>query len=172
MNNNTGICTRGGDAITIGWLAFQDMRIKQKLIDAQYFGTACPSRASELQAIMALRASNTILEKNMRIIRKNVGLLSNFVYRFGEFFEWVAPRAGAIAYIRFKGPLTAEELGDELAKAGISIKPAYCFLDDVDTDNDGFFRVGFGESIMPAALDALIRFVEQHEDEWKVKSRL
>jgi aspartate/methionine/tyrosine aminotransferase len=39
----------GGCGITIGWLALQDMDIKQKVIDRQYFGTACPSRASEIQ---------------------------------------------------------------------------------------------------------------------------
>ena len=43
----------GGCGITIGWLAFQDLALKQRLVDVQYFGTASPSRASELQAISA-----------------------------------------------------------------------------------------------------------------------
>ena len=60
----------GGCGITIGWLAFQDLGIKQALVDVQYFGTACPGRATEIQAIMTLRASDTILEKNLGIIRK------------------------------------------------------------------------------------------------------
>ena len=30
----------GACGVTIGWLAFQDMSIKQKLVDVQYFGTA------------------------------------------------------------------------------------------------------------------------------------
>ena len=40
----------GGCGITIGWLALQDLDLKQRLVDVQYFGTASPSRASELQA--------------------------------------------------------------------------------------------------------------------------
>ena len=40
----------GGCGITIGWLALQDLEMKQQLVDVQYFGTACPARASELQA--------------------------------------------------------------------------------------------------------------------------
>ena len=51
----------GACGVTIGWLAFQDLSMKQALVDVQYFGTACPSRASELQAIMVLRASDRIL---------------------------------------------------------------------------------------------------------------
>lgn len=65
----------GGCGITIGWLALQDLNVKQQLIDVQYFGTACPGRAAELQAIMTLRASDAILEKNLAIIRRNLDLL-------------------------------------------------------------------------------------------------
>ena len=54
----------GGCGITIGWVALQDLELKQKLIDVQYFGTACPSRASEIQALMVLRASDEILARN------------------------------------------------------------------------------------------------------------
>ena len=48
----------------------------------QYFGTACPGRASELQALMVLRASEQILEKNLLIIRRNLGLLDGFIARY------------------------------------------------------------------------------------------
>ena len=161
----------GGCGITIGWLAFQDLSIKQQLIDVQYFGTACPSRASELQAIMTLRASDAILEKNLTIIRHNLRLLTQFIERYSDLFEWVPPKAGAIAFIKFKGPMTSEELGQELAGAGIGIKPAYCFTDVVTEDID-YFRVGFGEEIMPRALDALTAFVEERKDAWRTRSRL
>jgi aspartate/methionine/tyrosine aminotransferase len=176
--------------ITIGWLAFQDLGIKQSLLDVQYFGTACPSRASEIQAIMVLRASDAILEKNIAIIRHNFGLLEKFMERHSDLFEWVRPKAGtrncagmeyaktnlllnvgAIAFIKFKGPLSSEELGAQLAGAGISIKPAYIFS-DVVTENNDYFRVGYGEEKMPKALDALEQFVEEHKQSWEKKSRL
>ena len=34
----------GGCGITIGWLAFQELGLRQRFVDVQYFGTACPSR--------------------------------------------------------------------------------------------------------------------------------
>jgi hypothetical protein len=52
---------------------------------------------------MVLRASEPILEKNLRIIRHNLGLVEAFVARFGDLFEWVRPKAGAVAFIKFTG---------------------------------------------------------------------
>jgi hypothetical protein len=55
-------------------------------------------------------------------------------------------QAGAVAFIKFKGPLTSEEFGSQLAEAGISIKPAYCFTDSV-TEEKGFCQRGAGTKI-------------------------
>ena len=150
----------GACGVTIGWLAFQDLQIKQKLTDAQYFGTACPARSSEIQAMMVLRSSEKILAKNMKIINANVCSLSKFVAKYSEFFSWVKPVAGAIAFIKCE-VMTSDELGKELAARGIGIKPCYCFTDEVTVDNEGYFRVGFGEEVkFPIALKALEEFVE------------
>lgn len=121
--------------------------------------------------MMVLRASDAILAKNMAIIRRNMALLDAFVARYADLFEWVRPKAGAIAFLRFRGPWTSEVLGARLAAAGIGIKPAYCFTDVVTPGND-FFRVGYGETTLPAALEALTAFVEAHKGAWKARSRL
>jgi len=156
----------GAGGVAIGWLAFQDLSVRQKLVDVQYFNTACPSRASEIQAVMVLRASDTILAKNLSIIRHNLEVLESFMTRYSDFFDWVRPRAGAIAALKFKGSLSSEELGAQLVAAGIGVKPAYCVSDYIDADND-FFRVGFGELVAPDALQALEVFVEEHRKSWK-----
>jgi len=155
----------GACGITIGWLALQDLDLKQKLVDIQYFGTACPSRASEIQAIMTLRASDTILKKNLTIIKKNLQLLDTFIEKYSDLFEWVRPTASTVGFVKFKGPLTSEELGEQLAQAGVSIKPAYVFMDDVSEYKD-YFRISFGESVMPRTLQALTDFVEQRKCAW------
>lgn len=165
----------GGCGITIGWLALRDLQVRQQLVDVQYFNTACPSRASEIQAIMTLRASDTILRKNIEIIRRNKALLDRFFSDYPDLFQWCRPNAGAIAFVKFKGPLTSEELGDELAAAGIGIKPAYCFADELIAagchDYDDFFRIGFGEEKFPQALEALQVFVEEHKEGWGVANK-
>jgi len=161
----------GGCGICIGWVATQDVQLLERMADLQYFGTACPSRASELQALMVLRAHERIVERNMDIIRANLALLTQFMADYEEFFHWIPPTAGAIAALRFQGPLSSRELGDALAANGIGIKPAYCFqnVDDSDTidpDKD-YFRVGFGEANIPSALEAFRRFVEENKVEWR-----
>ena len=160
----------GACGVTIGWLAFQDLSIRQRLVDVQYFGSACPSRASELQALMVLRASEAILAKNLNLIRRNFVLLEALMGKHAQWLEWVRPTAGAIAFVRFKGPLSSNELGEQLAAVGIGIKPAYCFTDVVTKEKD-YFRVGYGEESTPAALAALDAFLEAHEQEWAVRTR-
>ena len=93
-------------------------------------------------------------------------LLREFMRTYSDLFEWVEPKAGAVAFVRFRGPLTTTELGEEMAKAGISMKPAYCFTSGPITNKNDLFRIGFGESAMPSALDAFKQFVERHRQSW------
>ena len=158
----------GACGVTVGWVASRDRDLIDAVADAQYFGTACPARSSELQALMVLRASDVILQRNLAIARRNKGLLEAFMARHGDLFTWVPPRAGAIAALRFLGPMTSAALGEALASEGIAIKPAYCFAGDGEVAaEDDYFRVGFGEETVPAALEALGRFVEAREAAWR-----
>jgi hypothetical protein len=82
----------GGCGIPIGWLAAQDLELLEWIQDWQYFGTACPSRASELQAIMCLRASDIILERSLTIIRHNKTLLERFMKEHRDCLRGFRPR--------------------------------------------------------------------------------
>jgi len=157
----------GACGVTIGWLVCQDLSMMEEIWNCQYFGTACMSRASEIQAIMVLRASEIILKDRTSIIRQNKALLQDVIeIRYPDLFEWQRPNAGAIAFVRFKGPLTTIELGDLLASRGISIKPAYCFTEITTPDID-YFRVGFGERKMPLALEKFVEIIEEYKDIWR-----
>lgn len=158
----------GGCGISIGWLACSDSSMIQKLVDIQYFGTACCSRASEIQARMVLAASDDILEDRRNIILKNKALLQEFIEdKYPEWFGWRRPNAGAIAFVEFKGPFTSDELGNCLREASISIKPTYCFIDNVTPALESYFRVGFGEAKFPMTLEALDKFVQANESAWR-----
>jgi aspartate/methionine/tyrosine aminotransferase len=89
----------GAGGVAIGWLAFQDLKLRPRLVDVQYFSTACASRASEVQALMVLRASEPILAKNRAIVRANLALLDDFLATHADLFSWVRPRAGAIGIL-------------------------------------------------------------------------
>jgi len=157
----------GACGTTVGWIATRSPELMQQLHQIQYFGTACSSRASELQAVMVLRASDQILDRNLKIIRSNVQLLEAFMNRQQRWFTWVKPSAGAICAIRFKGPLTSEQFAQLLAKdALIGVKPAYCFSKIVTEEVD-YFRVGFGETSFRESIQKLEEFVLRREAEWE-----
>ena len=91
--------------------------------------------------------------------------MDQFIKKYSDFFEWIRPNAGAICYMKFKGPLSSDELGAELGKVGISIKPSYVFSENSTYDSD-YFRVGFGEKVFPKALEVLTQFVEENKNMW------
>ena len=163
----------GACGITIGWMACQNPIMMDQLWNCHYFGTACMSRASELQARMVLRVSDRILQDRLITIRHNKGLLQKIIEQdYPDLLEWQRPTAGAICFCKFKGPLTSLELGNILATRGISIKPAYCFMDDDEQQNDNddlasYFRIGYGERCIPQALEAFVAVLEEHKDEWR-----
>lgn len=164
----------GACGVTIGWLACQDLSMVQRLVDVQYFGTACVSRASEIQARMVLGASDAILKERREIILRNKALLMGFVEKYSEFFSVKEPNAGAISFVKFK-LFPSHVLGEQLASNGISIKPHYCFADVDDEAREAnqypseayHFRVGFGELDFPSKLDALAKFVDRRADGWR-----
>ena len=164
----------GACGISLGWCVSPDKALLQAVWNCQYFGTACPARAAELQAIMVLRASDAILANRLEIIRHNKALLQKVIERdYPDLLDWIRPNAGAICFVRFKGPLSSAQLGTLLAQRGISIKPTYCFVghdavtSDLEEDLASYFRVGFGERHMPLALDAFVAVMEEFKDEWR-----
>jgi len=159
----------GACGVSIGWVATQDITLLDTISDLQYFGSACPSRASEIQALMVLKSSDWILDRNIKIIRRNKKLLEEFMTKYSDYFMWVPPRAGAIAAIRFLGPYSSSQLGIELANQGIGIKPSFCFADGDVPESLDYFRVGFGEEKASLALEALGTFVEERKSSWILK---
>ena len=154
----------GACGITVGWLVCANLDMIDRLWNCQYFGTACIGRATELQAMMVLRASERILQDRISVIRSNKLLLQKVIEEdYPDLLEWVRPNAGAIAFVKFKGGMTSLELGKLLADRNISIKPAYCFAGEQAERMgiESFFRVGFGERIMPEALRAFVQVLEE-----------
>jgi hypothetical protein len=83
--------------VTIGWLALQDTALRQACIDVQYFGSARPGRASELQAIMTLRASDAILKKTSQLSRTIYSCWTVFLRVILTSFSGCGPPLGPLA---------------------------------------------------------------------------
>ncbi|PCJ48443.1 MAG: hypothetical protein COA74_08590 [Gammaproteobacteria bacterium] len=155
----------GAGGTGIGWVVCQDKSICRKLLKAQHIYAVCFSRAGEIQAMMALRGSDTIIGKNMQIIDDNLKLLEDYFDVNNDLFQWVTPRAGGTGFVKFKGPVTANELAEKLLEQEILVFPPSIF--DCDENLSQYFRIGFSRATMPAALDAFKLFIDTQRPLWK-----
>ncbi|MDG1995356.1 MAG: pyridoxal phosphate-dependent aminotransferase [Emcibacteraceae bacterium] len=154
----------GAGGCCIGWIVTQDTEIVSKLLKAQFLFAVCFSRAGEIQAMMTLRSSDAIVEKNMKIIRDNLALLNTFFKEYEDLFEWMPPQAGGTGFVKFKGPITANELAAQLLDAEILVFGPSIF--DCDSELDQYFRIGFSRRTMPASLQAFKEFVDNNKAAW------
>jgi aspartate/methionine/tyrosine aminotransferase len=148
----------------IGWIVTQDTDIVSKLLKAQFLFAVCFSRAGEIQAMMTLRSSDAIVEKNMKIIKENLALLETFFDEYDDLFEWMPPQAGGTGFVKFKGPFTADELAAQLLEEEILVFGPAIF--DCDSKLDQYFRIGFSRRTMPASLEAFKVFVDKNKAAW------
>lgn len=157
----------GAGGTGIGWVVSQDAMICQKLRKAQHIYAVCFSRAGEIQAMMALRASDGIIGKNVAIIKHNLKLLDDYFDANSDLFEWVRPKAGGTGFVKFKGPITGDELAARLLEREILVFPPSIF--DCQPSLEQYFRIGFSRTTMPAALEAFGTFIDEQRVHWQRK---
>ena len=117
--------------------------------------------------MMALRCSTEIINKNLTIIARNLALLKQYFDLNSDLFDWIAPRAGGTGFVRFKGPITANQLAEQLLENEILVFPSSIF--DCDENLGQYFRIGFSRTTMPAALEAFKRYVQNQRSVWQTQ---
>lgn len=140
----------GLPGLRIGWLATPDRDLLMQAGQVKDYTTICSSAPSEILGIIALRARNTIVNRNAEIVRRNLRLAEDFFGGHPEIFEWLPPMAGPVAFPRLRLPITALAYAQQcLERCGVMVAPGEMF------DMPGHFRVGLGRKSLDAALRAL-----------------
>ena len=160
----------GAGGIGVGWVVCQDMGVIEKLQTSQHIFAVSVSRPGEILAMMALRATDEIVGNNINIIKYNLLLLDKFIQEYEKWFEWVRPNAGGTAFVKFKGPLTGNELAEQLLIEGILVFPPSIF--DCNKNLEQYFRIGYSRTTMPDALGAFKRFVDKNIKKWDSSASL
>ncbi len=110
--------------LRIGWLVTRDRELLRRLATFKDYTTICNSAPSEILALIALRAREAILDRNLRIIRDNLPDADRFFERWKGIYEWVRPRVGCIAFPRLISDLPIEKFTAELAEEeGVMLLP-------------------------------------------------
>ena len=142
--------------LRIGWIAVKDKILLEKLLSFKNYTTICNSALSEFFSTLALRNKNIILERNLKIIKNNIQLLEAFFNKNKQFFSWIKPKAGCIAFPRIKFDKNVEDFCLDLFNStGVLLLPGTKY--DYD---DKHFRIGFGRKNMPAGLRLLEDYLE------------
>jgi aspartate/methionine/tyrosine aminotransferase len=146
--------TYGLPGLRIGWAATQNKELYNKLATLKDYTTICNSAPSEFLSEVALRHRQKLIDRNLGIIKRNIDLLDGFFARHADRFRWQKPRAGSIAFPQMIGG-EIESFCDQLVRAkGVLLLPGALFGDD-----QNHFRIGFGRSNMPQALEKLEEFL-------------
>jgi aspartate/methionine/tyrosine aminotransferase len=147
--------------LRVGWIATHDAALRARMATIKDYTTICGSAPSEILALVALRSRPLVLGRSTNIIAANLPLLDAFFARFSERFAWVRPRGSSVAFPRL---LTNREgaidrFCDELVQSeGVLLLPGSRF--GVPGNH---FRIGFGRSDLPEALERLERFAQRQQ---------
>lgn len=144
--------------LRVGWLATHDREILARVAAFKDYTTICSSAPSEVLAIIALRARDLVLARSRAIIAANLDLLDPFFEDWADRFAWVRPRAGSIGFPRLTVPgVRIDDWAAELVEAeGVLLLPGSQF-----GHPGNHFRLGFGRTDLPEALDRLEAFARR-----------
>lgn len=141
--------------LRIGWIATRNAELFDQLAAFKDYTTICNSAPSEFLATMALRHGDAIIERNLEIIRANLNRLDHFFNAHADRFAWYRPKAGSIAFPMLLRGAVDEFCASLVENAGVLLLPGTLY-------GPGFnaFRIGFGRSNLPEALDKFEKYVQ------------
>lgn len=144
--------------LRIGWLATHDRDLRRRLAAFKDYTTICASGPSEILSIIALRAGDRVLARSRGIVAANLDRLDGFFADWADRFAWTRPRGGSIGFPRLTVPgIRIDDWVAELVQTeGVLLIPGSQF-----GHVGNHFRIGFGRTDLPEAMDRLEAFAER-----------
>ena len=139
--------TYGLPGLRTGWLVVKDASLRAIIMNWKFYTSICPPAPSEYLAKIALSVKESIRQRNIGIIEKNLQIADAFFSRWPNLFKWRRPRAGSVALVEMDVP-SASEFSKKMAEeAGILIQSAQML-----GGTDQQIRMGFGRTAFSDAL--------------------
>jgi aspartate/methionine/tyrosine aminotransferase len=135
--------------LRIGWLATPERALLEKFQVLKDYTTICSSAPGEILGLMALRAQETIVQRNLDIIHHNLDVAEDFFAEYDACFQWRRPRAGSVAFVRWTGGTPVDEFcRDVLEQQDVMIVPGSMF-----DFPENYFRIGLGRKDFSQAIE-------------------
>jgi aspartate/methionine/tyrosine aminotransferase len=144
----------GLPGLRIGWAATHDKATLDAMAALKDYTTICNSAPSEFLAELALRHRQTLVDRNLAIIRRNLDVLDGFFARHTGRFAWRRPPAGPIAFPQLLGEEVAAFCERLVTQTGVLLLPGTVY------DHPGnHFRIGFGREKFVEGVERLENFL-------------
>jgi aspartate/methionine/tyrosine aminotransferase len=148
--------TFGLPGLRIGWIATHSQQIYASMATFKDYLTICNSAPSEFLATVALRNRSVLIGRNKHIVEENMRVLIPFFATYQHLFNWIAPKAGSIAFPRLCFEQDIEQFCTDLVqKQGVLLLPGTCY-----DFGHKHFRIGFGRKNMPECLERLEAYIK------------
>lgn len=140
--------------LRVGWIVCRNADLLGRLAAFKDYTTICNSAPSEILALAALRARESLLARSRAIVTGNLVYLDRFFSEWSGAFRWVRPRAGSVAFPKLTANSSIESFAADLVEhEGVLLLPGTLF-----GHAGNHFRLGFGRRDLPEALEGLERF--------------
>lgn len=141
--------------LRIGWLVSKDHDTLNKVVKFKHYMSICNSAPSEFLSKVALKHSDSLLERNTLIIKENLELVDAFFERYPHLFEKKAITCGPVAYHKLLIDMPVKEFCQRAVdKKGVLLLPS-----DIYGMNDQYFRMGYGRKNVPESLAKFEEFL-------------
>lgn len=142
--------------LRIGWIATRNLRLLEQLATFKDYTTICNSAPSEFLAEVALRQRDTIFQRNLKIVRRNLDVLGQFFGEFQGLFNWHPPGAGPIAFPSLsEGSDSRRFCSDLVRQSGVLLLPGTLFGPEYRSN----FRIGYGRINLPECIEKLRAYI-------------
>ena len=144
--------------LRLGWIVGPADFIARCFSRRDYTTISC-GRIDDLLGSVALEAREALLERNLSIVRRSAAVLREWVDGEAR-LDWVPPKAGTTAFIRYDYDLPSEVFCRRLFEGdGTFIVPGSAF------DRDRWFRIGyaFDPVMLRQGLDRISAFLRRLE---------
>lgn len=146
--------TYGLPGLRIGWVSTQNQDVFNKMAALKDYTSICNSAPSEFLAEVALRHRQSLVERNLKLLKENLAVLDGMFARHSSLFSWVKPRAGSIGFPRLLQGEIEPFCHELVTRQGVLLLPGTLF-----EDTGNHFRLGYGRKNLPQAVEQLEVFL-------------
>lgn len=165
--------------IRVGWIASRNPSIIEACASARDYTTISVGQVDDAVASFALQPHciHALLRRNIDLAKKNLDILEKFIESHRWACDWVKPRAGTTAFVRFNK--MGKPVDDSafckllLERTGVMLVPG-CYSFGEGQDFRGYIRIGFVQEtdVLEKGLEALGAFLDDgYEDVPVVKKQ-